>query len=158
MAASMAKHLFVEARGGVLHPADPWSAEEIDVMKPGKTFRVDMVADRKRGTLRHWWAGLAYMVERWKGLGDPRADMYPSSRKLNEAVLVYLGYRETWYHLDGSMQFRPDSIRFEAMDEDEFSGVMEAARVMALQLWGMDPWQEWADANEREGGYNRRWK
>lgn len=157
----MSKSLFVEARGGVLYPADPWSAETIDKMEQGVMFRVDLKTDRKHGTLRHWWAGLAYQIERWEGTGDDRAKTFPSSRKLHEAILIYLGYSETWYHLDGSMQLRADSIRFEAMDEAEFTKLFEKARVLALDRWGMDPWEEWKEAREAENPtqkWQRNWR
>lgn len=156
----MAKMLFVEARNGVLVPGDPWSAETIDKMEPGKVWRIDLKTDRKHGTLNHWWAGLAYMVERFEEYAPEIAQKYPSSRKLHEALLIHLGYVEVIHQLRGGVVLRADSIRFEAMDEAEFQRLFEKARVATLEFWDVDPWQEWQDAKQRDGGYvaRRNWR
>lgn len=155
----MAKHVMVEVRDGALVPADPWSAETIDGLDRTKTYRLDLKTDRKHGTSNHWWAGLAYMVERFEEYSpDDLAKKFPSSRKLHEAILIYLGYYETIHQLRGGVLLRPDSVRFEAMQEDEFKGLFEKARVMALDMWGIDPWFAWSEAKERAKSMGVDWR
>jgi hypothetical protein len=157
----MAKFRVRVDRGAIV-AADPWSQETINGLATDKDFWIEITNTRKLGTLADWWAGLSYMVMRWEGYNDPRAKLYPTARKLNDAVLVKLGFTETWYHLDGSVQIRADSIRFEAItDEDEFKAILEMARVMALDLWGIDPWDEWKEAKARAGGardWRKNWR
>jgi hypothetical protein len=123
---------------------DPKSEELLRSLKRGTWYRADIRSDRKHGPLRHWWAGLAWMLKRWEGLGNNEALLlWPTTRKLNDALLIQLGYHETWHHLDGTIQVRADSIRFEAMAEAEFEAMFEKARVLTLDRWGIDPWEEW---------------
>lgn len=71
-----------------LLPVDPWSAEKLDGMKPGKDYTATITEKRSLSQNNLYWAGLAYAVENIEAIGD----RWPTSKSLHKALLIHLGY------------------------------------------------------------------
>lgn len=130
---------------------DPKSWALLGSLKNGQWYSATVRSDRSQGKLGHWWAGLHWMIERWQHSGSRMAQVFTTSRKLHNALLKMLDYVEPLYDEAGNtLQLIPDSIAFEAMSEPEFLEMFEKARVLAIDKWGIDPWEEWKLEREAE--------
>lgn len=142
-----------------LAPADAYSQELINGLKPGKTYKVEIKEDRSRGTLNLYWAGVGLLVNNYSGPGggliqvngrryNPAA-LWPTSRKYHQMLMKATGHVERVYWIDRSLpggigwRDEVDSIALEAMEEDEFNAYFEQAQAITFSLFDWNPWDQW---------------
>jgi hypothetical protein len=134
-----------------LHPIDAWAAEQVDALPFDKDLSVRVTLNRSHGRLNWWWAGLGLMVD---NLPDHQRKMWPTARKMHNAILEALGFVERIYRIDGTFRTEVDSVSFEAMDEEEFIEVFERGRALAIGIVGYDPFELWMQEAKAKG----RWR
>lgn len=124
---------------------DAWASEQIEALPRDKDIKVVATTFRSLGRLGWWWGGLALAVDNFS---DEDRERWPTSRKLNDAILEALGFTEKLWRVDGTYRLSVDSISFEAMTEDEFKEVFALAEQLAIKLWDYSPWEAWMNARK----------
>lgn len=138
------------AKGGfmtVLVAADPYSEEVLSELEDHLKYRVDIKSDRRKGDLNLWWAGIGLLHY---NLSEEEEAIWPTTRKLHNAILDALGYTEREYKIDGSYRVVVDSVALDNMDQSTFSRMFEMARAVTVKRWGWDPWEEWKRIKDEE--------
>lgn len=159
----MAKSLHVFVENLRLVPADPFSQETLDKLKPGYEYKVTITEDRSRGDLKLYWAGIGLLVANYKGpdaamvfVGDTPFDpgfLWPSSRDYHEAMMKAAGNVTRKYslkfddpdHPEGVVHWTEevDSIALDNMENDDFLEYWEFAQYFTVKVFGWNPWDEW---------------
>jgi len=120
----------LEAKG--LIPVSGWDADLLNEMANGTEF--DLV---KRST-----RSLPHHRTYWKALGGVVAatQISPTPKHLHRDLKLACGYTETVVNRDtGEVHVIPDSIAFDAMNQDEFRVFFDAAMAKLAGWVGYDP-------------------
>ncbi len=143
----MPKFIQVERKGHTLVPANPWAYELIEQFPEGKVLNLPLTVARSQGELNLYWAGITVLLE--TAFSDEDEKRWPTARKYHEAMLDSLGYTYKLWKRDrdapSGYSFRMviDSIAFENMADDEFKPLFERVRALTVEMFGVDPWDEW---------------
>lgn len=149
------KRAFKLPGGGVLYAlvaADPFSEEMLNELSMDKPYKIDLKSDRSRGKLNEYWAGLALLH---KNLSDEEEALWPTVRKLHNALLDAFGYTTREYKIDGSYRTVVDSVAMDNMDEQEFVDLFERVASLVVKRWGYDPWEAWKRLKDDEAARRR---
>lgn len=123
--------LMVRKKNGALVPSSLLDAEMLDKYPAGAEIECQLKLRRSNPQNRLYWAILQAVVD--------STDIQPTSRNLHENVLVELGYYTTVVRFDFTIERRPDSTRFEAMDGPAFQAYFDRAMALLAEATGIDP-------------------
>lgn len=124
----MAEMTLVKTASGVLAPADPQTVAVIQKHKIGQAFKADVRRFRNLPFHRKFFALLNYGFDVW----EPSEVTYKGEivkknfKRFREDITILAGYFETSIGIDGAVRISAKSIRFDAMDQDEFDGLFNA--------------------------------
>lgn len=123
--------------GGDLRPVDEEGLKAVRRCVPG----VEVVCEvhPKRSAQQHRYAmGLFRKVH--DSLPEDKEKLFPRMENLRDAILMECGYKETLYGLDGKPYEKPLSVAFDAMEPDEFTQFVDAAKrlITTVIIPGLD--------------------
>ena len=123
---------FTRDLAGNLKAADDASLEAIKELKPGRTYRADVVMPRNPKRLRWWWKLASIVAD--------NSEHYPSQKAVSDMLKLKCGHFETLV-IPGKeagswvTTYVPGSIAFGSMTEPHFKQLCnDAVRVCAEVL------------------------
>lgn len=129
------KRIQVELRDGRLLPVSVYDAELLGDCKNGQLF--DMTRCGKRSNPQHnmYWSMLRNVC---KATGK-----WPDEQHLHAELKLACGFYMTKFsELGGDFMRVPDSINFDAMDQQEFQAYFDAAAAKLSEALGFDPLEQ----------------
>lgn len=137
-------------------PVDTYAQQQVDEIPEGKdlSVRASVMSStgktQREGNRGLWWAGLQMLAENSDDLE------YDDKRKAHETILRALGYVRPRYRVDNTVEYIPISTAEDAMDDDEFSILMERAEALIYAKFGWSPWGSWKAEQEAKNANQQR--
>lgn len=128
-------------RGGY-EPVAPYDAEFHSALPLGAQVSAVIEREKSNDQLRLFWGFLGFVVD--------NRDEFGNSRSLSNALLVELGYADSFRLMDGSMQVYPMSIG--EMDDAEFKAFCTKAFDCIYGEFGLDIEDYKAEQRAKAGG------
>lgn len=124
----MAQDILLQRKGGVLAPYDAYAAEQVEGLTSAPVM-AKVSVPRSISQHRWFWAELGTIVK--------ATECAPSSRHLNQALKIALGYTMPVFDAKGEIvSLIPDSIAFDAMPQHEFNTYTNAVQKLVAERWG----------------------
>ena len=116
-------HIFARKFNHNLIPADGFSAEAMEKLKPGKVYKLEVRQSRNYKLLQKSFVVVQYAFDIWEPpTGQAEYRGKPIQKNLDrfrEMLTILAGYYEPVYKLDGSVQLIAKSWSYAEMPDDE---------------------------------------
>lgn len=137
-----------------LRPMDAYAEQQVDELPAGnynmRAARMTGKYKEEREGLRGlWWAGCDLLSQ------NVEHKLWDTKRKVSDEILKGLGFVRPRFRIDKTVDMIPVSTSEENMDDEEFIVLLERARALCLDRWGMDPFQAWVDEQDELTGGRR---
>ncbi len=136
--------LLLKSPAGSLVPMGEEESEALKRIKSGSVVRCQISEMRNGKFFRKWWA-LVKMAfdqasERMQPMTHKGIQVLPCFESFRKDVTILAGYFEATYKYDGSVKLQARSLRWDKMNEEEFTALYSATIDAILQkvLPGMD--------------------
>ena len=114
----------IKLANGTLAPADEASNEELAKVKTGVQMHGTFTRQRNAAFHRKFFALIGIGFDMWCEFTPSREykgeTIAPSKDEFRSNVTILAGYYTTTFDINGGLHLRAKSIRFAAMDQDEF--------------------------------------
>lgn len=127
-----------KAHNGSIVPDGPDDAKIINKLKPGQTIRAEWVKERNNKFHRKWFALVNFAFKHWEPpeIDDPRfkgIDPGKDFNRFRKDLIILTGRFEVVHRIDGTFMLVAKSIRFGAMDDEEFAKLYSDTIDVVLQ-------------------------
>lgn len=133
----MATKIRMRVKGANLEAVNQWEAALLEPYGEGTEVTATVTKRRSLKSNGYYWSGLQTAVD---NMDEKLRSKYPTKEHLHRALLVSLGYVDTFWTFDGLPMISANSTKFNKMDEVGFGEYLNAA-IPKLTGWlKYNPW------------------
>lgn len=126
--------LLLVKHNGALYPCDDTEIAEFDKLKRGVTYVCKVESDRTGQNHKRFFSLMRYVYR--------HQDLYQSFEPFRKEVIMMTGRKVPHVHVDLSVSFTAESIKYDKMDETEFSQLLSDAINVCLEHFCKNMTQE----------------
>lgn len=116
---------FIKQAGGVLAPADDYTADKMTKFKTGEQYPVEIKRSRNPHFHRKVFAFFNFCFEHWAG-GHEFKDESLQFDQFRKELIILAGFYDAYYSINSEPRLEAKSLSFGSMDQDEFEGCYNA--------------------------------
>lgn len=119
----MATEIYARKHQNAMIPADGFSADALDKLKPGTVYKIEIKASRRYKFLQKAFVLVNYAFDLWEPTEGAKEykgrPVEKSIEKFREDMTILAGYYDAVYRFDGSVRLIAKSWSYNAMPDDE---------------------------------------
>jgi len=116
---------FIKQAGGMLIPADDYSAEKLTKLKTGGQYPVEIKQARNPQFHRKVFAFFNFCFQHWSG-GHNFQDESLQFDQFRKELIIMAGFHNAYYSISSEARLEAKSLSFGSMSQDEFEQCYQA--------------------------------
>ncbi len=116
---------FIKQAGGMLIPADDYSAEKLTKLKTGGQYPVEIKQARNPQFHRKVFAFFNFCFQHWSG-GHKFQDESLQFDQFRKELIIMAGFHNAYYSISSEARLEAKSLSFGSMSQDEFEQCYQA--------------------------------